>query len=135
MRNALLVTPIARHPLAASGEIRQTRPRSRRTSSGGVGFERSPIDTGTSEFDPANVDPDNRCEFGKWLHQTIDPASKASPDYVDIKSLHATFHKEAARILRLAVGGKKDEARTLLNGDYAKLSTQLVQKLSEWKRK
>ena len=95
----------------------------------------SAIDTGTSEFDPANVDPDNRCEFGKWLHQTIDPASKASPDYVDIKSLHATFHKEAARILRLAVGGKKDEARTLLNGDYAKMSTQLVQKLSEWKRK
>lgn len=93
------------------------------------------IDTGASEFDPANVDPDDRCEFGQWLHRTIDAAQKTGNDYKDVKALHATFHKEAARILRLAVTGKKDEARTLLQGDYAKLSMQLVQKLSDWKRK
>lgn len=96
---------------------------------------RSAIDTGTSEFDPTNVEPDNRCEFGKWLHETIDAANKGTPDYKDVRAMHAMFHKEAARILRLATTGKKDEARKLLDGDYAKLSTQLVQKLSDWKRK
>ena len=49
MRNALFVTPTAMQPMQASGEIRQTRARSSFTSSGAVGLERSPSDTGTSD--------------------------------------------------------------------------------------
>ena len=49
MRKALLVTPTAMQPKQPSGEIRQTRARSSLTSSGGVGLERSPSETGTSE--------------------------------------------------------------------------------------
>ncbi|MBL9078947.1 MAG: CZB domain-containing protein [Planctomycetes bacterium] len=93
------------------------------------------IANGNSEYDPANVEPDHRCEFGKWLYTGLGAESRGGPEFTQVKDLHARFHKEAARILRLAVGGKKEEARSLLQGDYARISTELVQKLGEWKRK
>lgn len=93
------------------------------------------IQTGKCEHNSAKVEQDNQCDFGKWLHQTIDAASKGAPDYKAVKEMHARFHKEAAKVLRLVEGKKIDDAKKALDGDYAKISSDLVGLLVAWKSK
>lgn len=93
------------------------------------------IEAGQCEFDVKKVECDDHCEFGKWLHGTIDAGSKQMPDYARVKAQHALFHKEAAKVLRMALAGQKSEATKALNGEYAKVSGDLVQLLREWRGK
>jgi hypothetical protein len=94
---------------------------------------RSAMGTGKSEFAPATVRLDNQCEFGKWLF-SLDPASRQSPHYNKVKSIHADFHKEAARILDLALNGKRSEAEEGLSrmGKFEKLSAGLTLEIMGW---
>lgn len=93
------------------------------------------VQNGKSEFQSAKVEVDNACDFGKWLHQTIDPASKTHASYTAVKEQHARFHKEAAKVLRLVEAGKLAEAKKVLEGDYATISSKLVQMLILWREK
>ena len=93
------------------------------------------IETGKSKYTSAKVAPDNQCEFGKWLHGSIDATMRAAPDYATVKDLHARFHKEAAKVLRLVEDGKIPEAKAALGGEYTAVSTKLVQQLQSWKAK
>lgn len=93
------------------------------------------IRTGTSEFKPTLVRMDSQCEFGKWLYQSISPGDKNSPNYATVKELHAKFHKEAGRILELAISKKNVEAEQgiALGSEFARLSAEMVRTLSAWK--
>lgn len=75
---------------------------------------RMAIETGSSDFKPETVRPDNLCDFGKWLYHEYPSAIKNDPLYPQIKQLHAEFHRQAAEILGLAISGKKTEAQRLL---------------------
>jgi hypothetical protein len=70
---------------------------------------RQAIETGKSEWKADSVRSDSLCDFGKWLH-TCSSAEKATERWTKIRDLHSEFHKEAARILALAVAGRKSDA-------------------------
>ena len=96
---------------------------------------RMAVEQGTSTFDPGIVATDNHCEFGKWLYGDFPQEWKGLPLFTEIKGIHKQFHIEAARILRLAIGGKKEEALASLGvgTPVRKISTDLVTKLYKLK--
>jgi methyl-accepting chemotaxis protein len=92
------------------------------------------IATGSSIFRVSAVKLDNACDFGKWLYDL--PAQQRLDDHwAKAKDLHAAFHTEAARILDLALTGKKAEAEAALEMGtaYAATSAALVNELQAWK--
>ena len=78
---------------------------------------------------------DNRCAFGHWLY-SLDEHEKATPRWNCVRSAHADFHREAARILGLALECKQDEALAALRfpSKFSGLSAQLGKELDTWKR-
>lgn len=92
------------------------------------------IETGTSEFVPDKVKPDNLCMFGKWFH-SLTGADTTNAYYAQVKDLHAKFHAIAAHVLELALAGKKEEAKAAMDSssEYADISSQLILTLGRWK--
>ncbi|MBP9864648.1 CZB domain-containing protein [Patescibacteria group bacterium] len=97
---------------------------------------RTAIDTGQSTFDPKVVRMDNQCEFGKWLLQDIDHDMKKSETYKTIVGYHADFHKEAARILEMALNGDRVQAEEEMNlgSKFSAMSAALTTSMVEWKK-
>jgi len=94
------------------------------------------IETGQSEyFTPETVCLDNQCNLGKWLYgATISSDDKTSPHYEKVRMLHAEFHRVAAKVLALALAGKKAEAQRMTAPDshFATLSSNLIMAMTEW---
>ena len=90
------------------------------------------ITTGSATVKVEDAGHDDRCKFGKWLHGTT--ALRSMHGFDEIKALHAQFHRLAAEVLRLALVGKKDEARRLMDStsEYTRTSAELTQKLTAW---
>lgn len=83
-----------------------------------------------------SIRQDNQCDFGKWLYgPTFTFMDAAASHYGTVKTLHAEFHKTAARVVELASGGKKAEAEKMManGGEYAEISGRLLQAMTEWK--
>ncbi len=98
---------------------------------------RRAIETGKFDTSVETVRKDNNCDFGKWLYgSTLSPIDKASNSYKTVRDLHAEFHRTAAKIVDLALSGKKDEASKMmsLDGEYALISSKLTAKMMEWKK-
>jgi hypothetical protein len=93
---------------------------------------KSAIDHGSSEFSPAVVQLDDHCDFGKWL-AGASPELKASPLYSRCRDLHRQFHSAAAKVLTLALSGKKDKAKhNLDSGEFSNLSGTLTKTMMDW---
>ncbi len=94
---------------------------------------RTAIEKGSSEFTVEKVTPDNNCEFGRWLYG--DPGLKKSPSYEKVRQMHAEFHREVARILALAVTGKKAQAMEAISigQPFAQLSARLTSAMVDWR--
>lgn len=94
---------------------------------------RSSIDTGKCSSTPEKVQHDYHCSFGKWLLNRIDPSLQGFL-YNEIIEIHKKFHIEAARVLTLALKGKKEEALELiqLGSEFSKISSLLISKLIKW---
>jgi hypothetical protein len=94
------------------------------------------IDTRTIETPVETIRQDNQCAFGKWLYgPTLTSADKSSDHYKTVITLHAEFHKAAARVAELAVSGKATEAEASIapGGEYATVSAKLTRVMMEWK--
>jgi len=93
------------------------------------------MQTGSSEFSPSAVAHDDRCDFGKWLHGAAATAFKGSPHHTKCVELHRQFHTVAARVLSLALAGKRDEATRSMSpqGEYAVASGALTKAMMDWK--
>lgn len=93
------------------------------------------IDSGAKDLNPEQIEPDNLCEFGRWL-ESLTPAQKKSELFQKVKALHTSFHKEAANIVRLIKCGKKNEACKCmeLRGSYTTVSSQLTIAMMNWKK-
>ncbi len=96
---------------------------------------RQAIDAGKSDFSAAGVSVDNQCDFGKWLY-SLPADDHQSPHWQKVRDLQAKFHREAARVLGLAVGGKKADAEAGLatGSQFAKISLELTGAMIEWKK-
>lgn len=80
---------------------------------------------------------DDQCAFGKWLRgATLSPSDKAAQQYETVLDLHARFHQTAARVVELALTGRKSEAETMMviDGEYAAVSDRLTRALTDWKK-
>jgi len=97
---------------------------------------RQVIDTGKSEWSVEGVRVDDRCEFGKFLHG-LGPALGSTEMAAQIKAKHAAFHVEAARVLELAMGGKRAEAAKAIEigSSYMRLSSELTRLMIQWQGK
>lgn len=93
------------------------------------------IATGQSEFQVAGVQVDNGCEFGKWLY-SLPGSDRMSPGGKAVVDLHAKFHKEAARVLGMALAGQKAEADKAIGfgSDFAKISGDLTKAMMMWQK-
>jgi methyl-accepting chemotaxis protein len=93
------------------------------------------IQTGSSEHDPAKVSKDNQCDFGKWLY-SLPPAVQRTEHWQNVRALHAEFHKEAGRVLELALAGRQAEARQSMEpgGEFTRRSAALIEALIRWKK-
>lgn len=96
---------------------------------------RTAIATGQSDVSVSDVCHDNQCAFGKWLY-TLDPATRSSNRWQCVRTLHADFHREAARILELALAGRKFEAEEALtfSRPFSDISAKLTAEMMAWKR-
>jgi hypothetical protein len=92
------------------------------------------IKTGKSDWKPDVVCQDNQCEFGKWLY-ACNSQEQSSPHYGKVKQLHAEFHKTAAKVLALALDGKKGDAEKAISedSDYKTISANLTREMTSWK--
>lgn len=94
---------------------------------------RMAINSGQCETTPDKVKMDNNCSFGKWLHQRILPEDKGAY-YSSVVDLHAKFHKEAGKILEIALNGGKEQATSLMDpgGEFRTLTDDLTNELRRW---
>jgi hypothetical protein len=94
---------------------------------------RTAIDTGVSAFTVENVCRDDRCRLGQWLGE-LDAPVQASFRWQCVKSVHAEFHREAAKVLGLALAKKAGEARSAMGyaSAFAGTSAKLTQELRAW---
>ena len=81
------------------------------------------------------IESDNKCAFGKWLYETIEPELKKTIYYEEATILHTQFHQQAASILSLAFKGKKSQANSLISegSDFIICSQALIETLNKWK--
>jgi methyl-accepting chemotaxis protein len=80
-----------------------------------------------NSLDPDKVCLDNQCALGKWIYG--DGANhRQCRSYSPLKSAHADFHKTAGEIIRLARGGKIDQASKVMapGGKYATVSETCI---------
>lgn len=82
-----------------------------------------------------SVKADSQCDFGKWL-MSLSGADRTSVHWQTIHKLHAEFHIAAAKVLEMALKGKRDEATAELSmhGAFTRVSSQLTVAVSNWKR-
>ena len=100
-------------------------------------YLRNAIKTGQIDTTVEAIRSDNQCVFGKWLEDSmLTPMEEASHHYKTVKERHAEFHKTAARVVELALAGKKSDAERMisLGGEYTKISAELHLAMMEWKK-
>lgn len=93
------------------------------------------VEKGASEFNVSQTQVDNRCDFGRWYYSL--PVDLRSTEVgKKIQTLHAEFHREAARVLDLATHGNKTQALKALEpgGPYAEISGHLALTLRQWQK-
>ena len=93
------------------------------------------IKDGRSDVGPEKVEPDNRCDFGKWLY-SLPVTDQNSAQFKKIQALHATFHKEAARVISMALSGDVAGAEKSMGfgGAYSSISADLTGAMMDWKK-
>ena len=93
------------------------------------------LESGRSDFTAGKVRADDACDFGKWLYG-LPATMRDKPPGSDVRALHAAFHQEAAKVLDLALRGRKAEAGAALDpmGPYAVASGRLSLALKRWKQ-
>jgi methyl-accepting chemotaxis protein len=77
---------------------------------------------------------DDRCKFGTWLMGQ--PPGARTAVWARVRELHASFHREAARVLAMALAGQRAEAEAALGMDseFTRLSSRLTEAMLGWKR-
>jgi methyl-accepting chemotaxis protein len=95
---------------------------------------RSAIRSRHCDLSPAQASGDCHCAFGKWLHDpAFDPAHRNGVPHTVVTRVHAEFHREAGKVLDLALAGQEAAANAALEGGFALTSEKLVRALMKWK--
>ena len=86
--------------------------------------------SGTLTLDPVVVEKHNGCDFGKWLEGAGRSHLQAA-EYERLHKLHAEFHRVAAGVVRLKLGGdvKGAQAQVEASGAFSKASAALTREV------
>lgn len=76
---------------------------------------------------------DDGCDLGKWIRAEGHARFGKNALFSDLRTLHDTFHRHAASVVALHQAGRRNDARMLLHGDYAKVSERIVRRLKDLK--
>ena len=98
-----------------------------------MGRLRTAAEYGRSSVDVATTSKEDACPIGIWLTRDISPSLKARPLYARSRTLHAQFHKEAARVLTLALARDPRAKSELAEGSpFAAVAGELRHTLYDW---
>jgi len=79
--------------------------------------------------DPKTVCVDNACALGKWIYGD-GQRYEADVRFQSLREEHKAFHKQVGQVINLIRSGKKEEAkRELLEGDYKRISQEVITSL------
>jgi hypothetical protein len=95
------------------------------------------IESGDLDLNAGLVGKDNACEFRRWLYgSSISLRMHCDPHFLKVHRLHREFHACAGAIVQLILEGRKQEAQALMedDGDYTKISDQLVAAMLSWQK-
>ncbi|WP_263731519.1 methyl-accepting chemotaxis protein [Cellulomonas sp. SG140] len=84
--------------------------------------------------DVATVGRSDACAFGRWLRD-LQPGAADEHAHREAGSLHAQFHREAARVLTLISSGDVAAAATAIEpgGSFAEASRRLTKVMLDWR--
>ena len=82
------------------------------------------------QLDPMEVGDPVRCKLGKWIATMIDTNRRDSL-FTSLITTHTEFHRLASVIVSLANNGEREEAKRLLDNEFAELSADVVDLLNE----
>jgi hypothetical protein len=87
-------------------------------------------------IDLLQLEKDNVCPLGCWLHSVESSRFNKMPEFHQLITAHAIFHKEAANIVRRKNKGEAIDADIALNSNssFAKASREVVSILMNLKR-
>ena len=93
------------------------------------------IQTGyAGELRPSTVARAPDCKFSLWL-ESLPPDAQHTPRAVEVKRVHAEFHKVAAEVLHLALERRVELATNAMDrGTFATTLAHLNVLLCEWER-
>ena len=93
------------------------------------------VATGQSHHTVARLCQDDQCKLGQWLYQLDEPV-KSTHRWKCARDLHADYHREAARVLGLALAGNAAQARaaTCYSSAYAGIARRFEAELVVWKK-
>ncbi len=96
---------------------------------------RDAIQNGNSSFQVDAVRRDDQCDFGRWLYGDAHRAHGTDPHFEVVRSLHAGFHGEAAKVLGFAVSGDRSRAEASMGtwGPFNHVSGALIIALTRWR--
>jgi methyl-accepting chemotaxis protein len=81
-----------------------------------------------------NVSCDNKCDLGKWIYSNAVKYGSL-PEYKDLKSTHATFHKSVGDIVECVQKNNQNQAKQLLGGDFSRHSKSTVNAIRQMQAK
>ncbi|WP_143338160.1 methyl-accepting chemotaxis protein [Demequina sp. NBRC 110054] len=95
---------------------------------------REAISAGRHSEDLTKVGRDDACAFGRWL--ATDGSRDSNGFHETSRAQHATFHREAAAVLRMLDSGRRAEAAAALEpgGALAEASRLLTATMLQWRR-
>ncbi len=95
---------------------------------------RDAIAAGSSPLSVETVERDNTCPIGRWLADEIPPEVRSTVLYTRSKLRHAQFHRDAARVLALALARDPEAGRAIAPGGFfAATASELRAVLYEWR--
>jgi hypothetical protein len=89
---------------------------------------------GSEALDPAAAGRDDRCELGAWLHGPGKREYASLPEFTQLASAHAAFHRCAGEVVMRSLTGDKVGARTILDGAFHDFSKETAAAITHLKR-
>jgi methyl-accepting chemotaxis protein len=79
----------------------------------------------------ANIEADDGCKFGRWLHMQGTESFGHLPAYGACVAAHAEFHRQAGMVAQRINAGDYDAAKKMLSygSDYQRASEELTRRV------
>ena len=83
----------------------------------------------------ANIEPDNKCPLGQWIHGEGAKYNNTHPEFRVLKLEHARFHRAAAEVVRKADSGQNvtEEIALGAKSEFARTSAAVVTSIMKMK--